>query len=163
MLYCILNNDLASFQNGVDSIVSALTAKGSTPVDNSIESILLAINNIPTGIDTSDATATAADITINKTAYVKGVKITGTRPAPITEQTGSTQVSIDGKNYKNISVNFPVAFKSAPQVTLSSSNPSRITFSNLKTYTTKFTVTVNNSSSVSQSPTIYWTATGYTE
>ena len=43
-----------------------------------------------------------------------------------------------------ITVYFPIAFKSAAQVTLSSSNPSRITFSNLQTYTNRFTVTVNN-------------------
>lgn len=45
-----LYNDLASFRNsfqvGVDSIVSALTAKGSTPADNSVSNIVKSINTL---------------------------------------------------------------------------------------------------------------------
>jgi len=61
-----------------------ITPTGTKEIDENgtydVTSFASAVVDVPTGIDTSDANAVAADMAIEKTGYVNGVKVTGMQP-----------------------------------------------------------------------------------
>lgn len=66
----------------------------------------------------TSANAAAAQLTTGYTAWVNGVKITGTRPAPVTRQTGSKTLNVPKSSTASTVITFPTIFDKVPTVSV---------------------------------------------
>ena len=150
-----------SVSNGKALVASAITGKGvNTASDATFETIAENINSIKDVANNTQATATEADITVGKTAWVNGRLITGKRPAPVNYLTGSVslpeQVGVKPVT-QTVRVNFSKVFDTVPQISLTYDNGSA-SVSNVSV--SGFTITHTSSySSDWKTVVIHWTAT----
>lgn len=156
-----LESCFQSVSNGKALVASAITGKGvNTTSDAAFSTMANNINNIKDVANNTQATATAADITAGKTAWVNGKLVPGTRPAPVNYLTGSVslpeQVGVKQKT-QTVRVTFSKVFDKVPTINLTYDNGGA-TVSNVGV--DGFTITHTSSySSDWKTVVIYWTAT----
>ena len=149
-----------SVSNGKALLASAITDMGvETDATATFEEMVENILSIQTGIDTSGATATAADITEGKTAYANGQYIVGIRPAPATIDSGTHSFSISGMRTVDYTIYFAKEFDTVPKVSYTLSG-SRMSMSNVQVFQTHVIFSVyHDKGNEAHSGTIVWTAT----
>lgn len=114
----------------------------------------------------TSATAAAADIASGKTAWVNGVKITGTRPAAVKTASGTASLSVPKEVSKSTIVKFPTPFESIPTVTAvvtsatynGADYTSRATISKSEITKSSFVLTIKNTTSATLECKASWSA-----
>lgn len=109
--------------------------------------------------DSIGLTATAADITKGKTALCNGVIVIGTRPAPVTSESGTFSRSSASLETMKETVYFKTAFDTVPTVTYTLSG-SRMEMKNVEVYRTHVIFSIYHSHGTDHhTATVVWTAT----
>ena len=114
-------------ENDIQAIANAIRSKNGSSSTYTVAEMAQAVSNIPTGsggTNTSDATASAADILSPKTAYISSGKVTGNMP-----NNGSVNGTI---NTKSGSVTIPQGYTSGGSVTIAPTEVAKIIASNIK-------------------------------